>query len=194
MTSKVYTKYDISEEKKISQGSIFRDISVNFTDLKGTNPIVLSFAVIISQACDIKQTDGSAFLPNLIILPVYEWTKFKKGEHLYSDDDSKPSHGIKFTSDYDSDLFFSKDQKKKGKAYRLVENNSEIRYHFLDKFEPTINDYLIVDFKHHYTVSKELVFNTWNNKHMHIANLIDLYKERLSLRFCNYLSRIGLPD
>lgn len=50
----------------------------------------------------------------------------------------------------------------------------------------------VIDFKHFFTVPVDVVYK--QRKTIYIATIGELYREELSQRFANFLSRIGLPD
>lgn len=50
---------------------------------------------------------------------------------------------------------------------------------------------LVIDFKHYYTIPTEEMYEAY--KENYLASVEPLYREDLSQRFANYLSRIGLP-
>lgn len=68
-------------------------------------------------------------------------------------------------------------------------DNQNPRYHYL-KFKEDDKPELIVDFKHFFTVNRDFLYKQLNKR---LYSLDDLFRENLSLRFCNYVSRIGLP-
>lgn len=76
---------------------------------------------------------------------------------------------------------------------KKLKNNSELnRYHFLAKGDEYLFHDTIIDFKHYFTLSTELIMSVYHSKY--IATVDYLYRELLSQRFCNYLNRIGLPS
>ena len=52
----------------------------------------------------------------------------------------------------------------------------------------------IIDFKQYFTVNVDKILQHKRNKENVQFVLGDLFKESLSQRFSNYLSRIGLPE
>lgn len=73
-----------------------------------------------------------------------------------------------------------------------LRNNENPRYHFLefDDNIPIVNS--VIDFKHYFTVNNTKL-QEHKDKH-YICTVSELFRERISQRFANYLSRIGLPD
>ena len=73
-----------------------------------------------------------------------------------------------------------------------LRNNDNPRYHFLEFDEkiPIVNS--VIDFKHYFTVN---ITKLQEHKNSHyICTVSELFRERISQRFANYLSRIGLPE
>ena len=161
---------------QITQGAVVKDFLIISLDEEGEiKKITLPYCAIVSQACDIEQSNNNnGFLPNIMILPLYIFEIFKEGNHL-----EKCGY-----EDVKQRQFNSGDIKK------LISNN-EPRYHFLPKQAGLLEHDVIADFKHYYTIPKGLVTNQFENKY--VATIDSLYRERFSQRFCNYLGRIGLP-
>ena len=168
-------KYFYDTDKKITQGGILKDpviYSIN-TDLQ-PQEITLQYATIISQACDIQQSElDNNYLPNIMVLPMYILDVFKSGEHLQN-----CGYQVKQRT-------FGT-----GEIPKLIKNSEFSRYHFLPKGEHLLHD-VVIDFKHYYTLPKNLIINQYQGRY--IATIDYLYRELLSQRFCNYLGRIGLP-
>lgn len=82
---------------------------------------------------------------------------------------------------------------KPGKTpWKKICQNETPRYHYLNRYEPFEIPDLVLDFKRYYTVSREYLYDIYNE--VYLASLGGLYREDLSQRFANYLSRIGLPE
>ncbi|WP_292474386.1 hypothetical protein [Methanosphaera sp.] len=50
---------------------------------------------------------------------------------------------------------------------------------------------IVFDFKRYYTVSTSYIYSVFSD--YYLISLNELYRENLSSRFANYLSRMGLP-
>lgn len=186
----------LKRQKPISrpaQGDIYTEIRVPLVgqvtindsgeavDLKG-DILLLDYAVVLSQECDIEQDYNDRdrdegiqdkHVQALLVAPAYLAETLKAGEHLLS-------AGFKM-------------QKMNTEMWRVVKNNKNERYHFIEQC-PALNvPDLVVDFKHMYTLSRSYFYQAiLNNSYR--ASLAYLSRELLSQRFCNFLSRIGLPD
>jgi hypothetical protein len=73
----------------------------------------------------------------------------------------------------------------------FLKENERCRYHYLDFPEDIPIVPSIIDFKHYFSVNVEQM--TLNRKEHFVCRVSDLYREDISLRFANFLSRIGLP-
>jgi len=172
------TKY-FKDPDNITQGAILKDFIIFSMNEDGAiKEIKLPYCVIISQACDIKQSsNGNAFLPNIMILPLYILEVFKEGNHL-----KKCGY-----EDVGQRIF------KEGRESEKLKGNEEFpRYFFLSKEEGLLEHDVVADFKHYYTIPKSLVINQFSVQY--VATINYLHRELLSQRFCNYLGRIGLPE
>ena len=83
---------------------------------------------------------------------------------------------------------------KKGKLstkYKNLIDNEIPRYHYLKFSEdiPIVSS--IIDFKHYFSVDIEYLKKHINENF--VCQVSELYREHISQRFANFLSRIGLP-
>ena len=76
--------------------------------------------------------------------------------------------------------------------WNLINNNEIPRYHHLDRYDDYNIPDLIIDFKHYYTVQRMRLYEEVSQTYLATVN--ELFRESLSQRFAQYLSRIGLPD
>lgn len=177
---------------RAAQGDIYRKIRVpnSASPVNGEDgeeleitEIEYPYAVVLSQECDLEQDHlnrenaqdkHDKFLPAILFAPAYLAEKLRKGEHLK-----------------DVDL---KMQNINTERWKIVKKNDNLRYHYLRK-DPNFGVLdLVIDFKHYFTISRDLFFiNILNDQH-YVASLDFLFREDLSNRFCHYLSRIGLPE
>jgi hypothetical protein len=183
---------------RIQQGDILRDIDfIQRIDIKGNDvsiyKITFPLIIVLTQDCDLKQdaqyhfesdnspsTDDKKLL-SAIVAPIYNEEMFLLGEHLKDD-----------TINYTMQKI---NKKKKGKfttQYTNLINNEISRYHHL-KFkenDPIVDS--VIDFKHYFTVNIEELVSI--KKDRFICKIKELYREDISIRFANFLSRIGLPN
>ncbi len=161
-------KYDeYRKSKVITQGTVLRNLNIE-------GDSVLLYSVVISQSCDIEQAKDDE-LPSIMVLPMYSDTAFLEGNHLYN------NKGRKFDDN---------NKKGGGSKTKLLRSNQNFRYHY---FSEICNlGGMVIDFKRYYTFRKNVVLSQAKDKYVTTIN--PLYREDLSQRFCNYLSRIGFEN
>lgn len=187
------TKYlfDICTDQQIHQGDIFKNVPFFESYIEKDGAFELSilefpFAIILSQECDLEQNckeratfpnssgemkKHDKFLVSLLCAPLYNAEQLFAGEHLSQ---------LKYEGERKSS-----DQKK------YIKSNRESRYHYME-FEGDIGIVpSIIDFKHYFTITLPYLENNITNR---ICSVKPIYRESISQRFSNYLSRIGLPD
>ena len=75
---------------------------------------------------------------------------------------------------------------------KYIKQNNNPRYHYLDfPDDISISNTQIIDFKHYFTVNVDYLIK--NKEQDFICRVSELYREEISQRFSNFLSRIGLP-
>lgn len=101
---------------------------------------------------------------------------------------------------YNSELLFSgkhlndigiKTQIINSKSKNPIQNNQNPRYHYLEFPEEVPIPNSVIDFKHYFTVSLQLLEERISDR---ICGIDPLYRELVSQRFAGYLARIGLPS
>lgn len=182
------------EDDQIHQGDIFRDVEcIERADEKNgqilISKISYPYVIILSQECDLRadfevrsaERDkdqmlyADKLLANALAVPLYNYTHFQAGNHL---ENLGYSMSTAFTT-------------KKRSVLDPLEHNEVPRYHYF-RFsrEDAIVD-CVADFKHFFTVSLSYLYEI---KEDHKQISIDIpFRERISQRLANYLSRIGLP-
>lgn len=183
-------KTDINEIKRIQQGDIISEveyiesISLDEGKLK-ISKIVFPLVLVLTQECDLtwdyesrthEKGNQDKYLFSGIVVPIYNYEHFILGEHL-----SKLNQEMAKIS--------TRPDKTDNKNLR---NNETPRYHYLefDGTVPIVNS--VIDFKHYFTVSINQLQEYKNTNY--VCTVSDLFRERISQRFANYLSRIGLPS
>ena len=190
---------------RIRQEDIIKDIEYieSFSEQSGSitaSKILFPLVLVLTQDCDlnqdysyrtpeqsendeckrekdkderIKTKNQDKYLMSVIVVPLYNYQHFLVGGHL--------SELGQTMTDYTT-------------ASVLKDNiikNQHPRYHFcgFDDSVPIVDS--VIDFKHYFTVNiKYLQFKRQTN---YVCSISALYREDISSRFANYLSRIGLP-
>lgn len=168
------------EEIVVDQGDIYRNINFykNIDIIDGELEIEeydFKNVLVLSQSCDLhreQENDGNDIL-TVLVVPLFEVETFKKGEHLIN-------IGKKF----------NEVNKKVIERYSKGEHE---RYHVInikieDKQTYGIPDDYIIDFRYFFTADIKQF-----KKENYVMSLGDLFREKTTQRFSNYLARIGLP-
>jgi hypothetical protein len=181
---------------RLSQGDIYRNVTI----VEGEYPdnldqTLFAYSVLLSQDCDLQQdwdanlelmkltsTDikerrklEDKLLRHLILAPCYVAEAFKDGIHI---------------KERYMQTWNTKEMEKQIKA------NKHIRYHFLPS-EPGLQEQnLVVDFKHYFSIQRDQFYELAKRrgKFEYVCSIAVLYREALSKRFGDYLSRIGFPN
>lgn len=74
---------------------------------------------------------------------------------------------------------------------QITQNNND-RYHFLPANEDLQVPDIVLDFKHFLTAPRGVLLEM--RSRAYLASLGQLFRDRLSQRFANFLARIALPD
>jgi len=186
--SKIDSVYIKRTIKRICQGDILRNVDVidNYI-LEQSGELVydelnLPYIVVMTQDCDLEsdfrnrsQTTPEKhdkFLRTVLVCPAYIAANFKEGKHL-------------------EDLGLMM-EKWNSKSFNQIKDQNKDRFHFLNQDQELQVPELIIDFKHYYAIPRETLFRMYNLHYL--ATINQLFREFLSQRFANYLSRIGLPE
>ena len=122
----------------------------------------------------------------MLVAPIYNVASFMEGKHLEKMRLSSPSY-----ISSKGKILESTGQKINSEG-QLIISNQISRYHYLN-FEDDIEvPPSVVDFKHYFSLGVNYL-KIDKNKDF-ICRLKPLYRELLTQRFSNYLSRIGLPN
>jgi hypothetical protein len=179
-------------KKIISQGDIIRELNLVLSskiDNIGDFSLASSFSygVVLSQECDLVQhydcieknlmieeskKSDDKIIETLLICPAFPLEKFLIGDHI----EGKRMNPWGTTE----------------KVMKKIRDNDELpRFHHIPALKDRLPE-LVIDFKRFYTVPLGIFDNDFNK--FYITSIKDLYRERLSQRFTNYLGRIGLPN
>ncbi|MBU1851840.1 MAG: hypothetical protein KJ995_05495 [Candidatus Omnitrophica bacterium] len=178
-----YKKHSLS---RICQGDILRDFEIYTVDNNyAQNKESLEYVVVVTQDCDLesfskfpiseddKPEEFSQYLPNLFLLPAFPAEKLREGLHL-------------------EDLYAIKTKRITSDDWKKLKDNQMHRYHhFPEKVDWQIPE-LVIDFKIYYTAHTHYTLMQYKEKY--VATFNELFRERLSQRFVDYLGRIALPN
>ncbi|MCC6502191.1 MAG: hypothetical protein IT362_03515 [Deltaproteobacteria bacterium] len=179
-----------NKSARVCQGDIYKNIEhIEYVSEKNgiieISKIEFPLIIVLTQDCDLQQdyrvrwskkppSNEDKKLISVIVAPLYNEDHVYNGEHL-------TELGLRMRTINRS--------KTEG---QFLKNNEIPRYHYL-KFPMEISIVnSLIDFKHYFTVNIEYLKKIRRTNY--ICTLSELYRERTSQRFANYLARIGLPD
>lgn len=174
---------------RLTQGDILRDVEhVEYVAIQGTvvelSKIVFPLSIVLTQDCDLQQDhtfrlpeehkpNQDKYLMSVLLAPLYNAEHVFAGSHLS-----------------DLGLTMSPIQKNRTPGSNLM-NNETPRYHYLDFPADIPIVPSVIDFKHYFSCNVEYL-KTHKKEHF-VCQLDELFRESVSLRYSNFLSRIGLP-
>jgi len=175
--------------ERIRQGDIFTNIPYyeSYNEVDGEFELTVyefPYVVVLTQDCDLEQNKNTRnrletnqgeikndkHLISLLVAPLYNSEHLFAGEHLKE---------IGITS-----------QRQNSGLRKPISNNQNPRYHFLAFSEEVIVPNSVIDFKHYFSVSLDYLESNIGKR---ICGINPIYRELVSQRFSNYMSRIGLP-
>lgn len=180
--------YTAKHDDRLSQGSVLTDVVYRTEKIteEGVSfeEITLPFIVIMTQDCDLEQDnnertgDGDQkdkHLTSIVGVPAFISDEVKRGEHFSA--------------------FNLKMREFSAKEWKYLEKNQYERYHHIkadDEFDlPSIT----LDFKHFYTFDcTKLSDYILESPESHLCRINYFYREDLSRRFSNYISRVAVPN
>jgi hypothetical protein len=179
---------------RVSQGDIVRDVEYieNVTEEDGVlevSKIVFPLAIVLTQDCDLESeararrlnaqvrgdtaNAGDKTLLSVLMAPLYNVQHVYTGEHLVS-------------------LGVAAQPVPKGSAGDFLKTNQRERYHYLEFSDGVLIVPQVIDFKHYFSVTLKKLEDF--RLRGFVCSVSPLFREQISQRFANYLSRIGLPD
>lgn len=182
------------EDDQIHQGDIFRDVECIERADEENGEIFISkisypYVIVLSQECDLcsdfetrsLDTDGDTLryadklLVNALVVPLYNFSHFKLGNHL-------EQLGYSMSNHYNS---------PSSNIQNPLKNNEVPRYHYFSFSDDTAIVDCVADFKHYFTISLTTLYQIKENQKL--VSIDIPFRERISQRLANYISRIGLP-
>jgi hypothetical protein len=189
MLNRIDRKYFRHKSEIFHQGDILKDIEIVLHaeetkegNIGSTENLNLEYTVVMTQECDLEQDyknridktpiTQDKYLKSVLLVPAYLAYKLKNGEHI---------KGFKM-------------EKYGSHVWRAILKNHQYRYHYLSTdLEYQIPE-LIIDFKHYYTIYRDVLYNMYKNEENYVATISPLFREEISIRFAQYIARIGTPD
>jgi hypothetical protein len=182
MNLKISAKKSKKSQSRICQGDIFTNIeiieNINIIGSKvQLKKINFPYVVCLNQECDLEsdfksKSNKDNKLLHIAIAPAFNFAEFLGGNHW-------------------GEIFdINSTSKRKDTKTGLIIDNEIPRFHYLNFPENDMPE-LVIDFKHFFTVNRDNFYSQINNR---LCSLEDLFKEKLSQRFSQFISRIGLPE
>lgn len=184
-------KTKISNVSRVQQGDIIKDVFCfeEYIEKSGVieiKQIQFPLVIVLTQDCDLnqdyrfrngkekKKDNQDKFLFSVLVAPLYNADHFFDGKHL--------------------ELLNHKMQsiKRTGTKGEIILDNDYPRYHYIEFPENIRIVSSVIDFKHYFSVNINYLRNIKKNNF--VCKVSELYREQITLRFSNFLSRIGLPD
>jgi hypothetical protein len=182
-----------NESERVRQGDIYSNVPYyeSYKEFNGEFELTVyefPYVLVLTQDCDLEQNKTNRVkeieiepdeqgcknydkhLISVIVAPLYNSEHLFSGKHL----DQLKINAHKHSSD----------QK------RLIKQNQNPRYHYIEFGDDVVVPDSVIDFKHYYSVSLDWLESKSKNR---ICGINSIYRELISQRFSNYLSRIGLP-
>jgi len=178
------------ESERVRQGDIFPNVPYyeSYTETKGEFELVVydfPYVVVLTQDCDLEQNkaareqvtatskpiDNDKHLISVIVAPLYNSEHLFSGNHL--------------------DQLGIVSQRQNAKLKGPITKNQNPRYHYIEFDDSVVVPNSVVDFKHYFTISVGWLEANIDKR---VCGIDPLYRELISQRFSNYLSRIGLPS
>ena len=191
--AEVITKTYRETNAIINQCDIFKDVEfIEYVKEEGdtieVSKIVFPLAIILTQACDLQQDlnarikleetkkgNHDKILISVLVAPIYNFEDFRLGTHL-------EQLGLKMAE---------KGRRTRSVCEGIIKNENK-RYHYLNFAKDVELVESVIDFKHYFSVTVRYLSEQYNEKY--VCSVDSLYRELISQRFSNFLSRIGLPE
>ncbi len=176
--------------ERIRQGDIFSNVPYyeSYTEKNGEFELTVyefPYVIVLTQDCDLEQNkaarskaaDTSPMIENdkhlfsVIVAPLYNSEHLFSGQHL--------------------SLLGISSQPQNSKLKGPIQNNQNPRYHYIEFGDDVFIPNSVIDFKHYFSVSVSWLESNIEGR---VCGINPLYRELISQRFSNYLSRIGLPN
>ncbi len=203
MNSNIISIYFKKDKIRLYQGDLYKDILFFEYSIKKNELIEskLPYLIILSQDCDLNQdfnamqkkeklnqdtnnqnNDNSIvrkyddkLIPSILTCPGFPAEQVRLGSHLE-----------------ENDLFMDEKGNEKKTKWKNILQNETSRYHYVEGDKELGIPSLVFDFKRYYTIPRDNFYSQTDNNYL--ATLNTLFRENISNRFSNYISRIGLPE
>lgn len=181
----------VLSDKQVHQGDVIRNLPFYERYIENEGRFELSvlevpYSIVLTQECDLENytregaenkkakkpgdTFRDKYLVSLLCAPLYN------AEHLFQ--------GTQL-----SEISIESESKNSNQR-NYIKQNRDPRYHYIEFCPEAKLVPMVVDFKHYFSVSISILEQDLSQR---TCSLMPLYRELISQRFSNFLSRIGLP-
>jgi len=183
-------RVDTELKERVCQGDIVKDIKhIEHALIREGNieisKIIFPHVIVLTQDCDLEQNflqkrkkskkpNDDKTLISIIVAPLYNVEHVYDGVHL-------SELGLQMRT-------INRNKEKMENKY--LRYNLMPRYHYLEFPQGLPLTASVIDFKHYFTVGYLENIKSTN----FVCKVRELYREDISQRFANFLSRIGLPN
>lgn len=175
-------------KSRILQGDIFQDVeyieyAIENSGIIEVSKINFPLVIVLTQDCDLEwdykyrwsrkkneYNNQDKWLLSVLVAPLYN------AEHMYEGKQLE-----------DLDILMSPVSRKSS----TLKNNNNPRYHYIEFPDNIPIVPSIIDFKHYFSVNIKYLKSI--KRDQFVCSVSELYREDISNRFSNFLSRIGLP-
>jgi hypothetical protein len=189
MTSKY--QVDLVKDEQIHQGDIFKQVPYYESYKEASNRFELSllrfpYTIVLTQECDLKNytkerkvipsephdiIKHDKYLISSLCAPLYNAQHLFDGNHL--------------------EKLNIESERKNSNQRNYIKSNRDPRYHYIE-FEDSIQLVpMIIDFKHYFTITLHYLETNLAER---VCSIKPIFRESITQRFSNFLSRIGLPE
>lgn len=170
---------------RIEQGDLLKDVEVSLlineeNDKYQSLDICFHHMLVLSQDCDLEQFFNAQekdkkhlnqYLHNVILLPCFYRDEIENGTC--------------------ADFIDIVQEPLSKKQIDKIKKDEFLRYQYVRENNTLAIPELFIDFKAYYTLPPNYLFSKYND--LYIATINALFRERITQRYSNYISRIGLP-
>lgn len=180
-------KFQKIDKTRIRQWDIFRwdqKIEVWWTNF------IFPFITVLSQDCDLSQDydcsrdqsrqDKGQILEHILICPCFFESDVLSGKYI-----SRQTYN--WNKEHRSCWVIGGERKK-----RLI-GNADARFYYIEAYnqDDITLPAMVMDFKFFLTVPRDLLYDSYSKSY--VCSLSEIFREGLSQKFANYISRIWLP-
>lgn len=182
------TKISTHSKTRVRQGDIYKDVecieyAIERAGVFEVSRIFFPNVIVLTQDCDLEQEyaqrwarkrrkeNQDKWLISILVAPLYNAEHLFQGSHL-----SELELGMR---------------EIQGSEQNRIKTNQIARYHYLEFPDNVSLVPMVIDFKHYFSVNS--YYLKVNKKTNFVCSVSPIYREDVSLRFANFLARIGLP-